>query len=181
MSALKPHSSHFAVFTKNQEMQHLTSLSFDLLLRLSTEAKTPSLRKYLPMCSRWRRSGNECWWFNSWKLHWVNSTELSAKLAYILSHFCPSLLGLILIYRIISIPFGVSWRMSATITSQLLDVIPIPLGPLKMDVFGHLWLVKDFHPLLISALKNCQYEYFLKRICLVKCLEFFLRTLPFIY
>ena len=159
MSALKPHSSHFAVFTKNQEMQHLTSLSFDLLLRLSTEAKTPSLRKYLPMCSRWRRSGNECWWFNSWKLHWVNSIAANywIILLLFLSHFCPSLLGLILICRIISIPFGVSWRMSATITIQVLDVILIPLGPLKMDGFGHLWLVKDFHPLLISALKNYQY------------------------
>lgn len=134
-------------------------LSFDLLLRLSTEAKTPSLRKYLPMCSRWRRSGNECWWFNSWKLHWVNSIAANywIILLLFLSHFCPSLLGLILICRIISIPFGVSWRMSATITIQLLDVILIPLGPLKMDGFGHLWLVKDFHPLLISALKNYQY------------------------
>ena len=47
--------------------------------------------------------------------------------------------------------------MSATITTRLLDVIPIPLGPLKMDAFGHLWLVKGFHPLLISALKNYQY------------------------
>ena len=77
--------------------------------------------------------------------------------AIFLNYICPSLLGSILISRIISIPFGVSWRMSATITTRLLDVIRIPLGPLKMDAFGHLWLVKGFHPLLISALKNYPY------------------------
>ena len=46
-------SSHFVVRKKPPSPRNATlDISFDLLLRLSTEAKTPSLRKYLPLCSR---------------------------------------------------------------------------------------------------------------------------------